>query len=75
MNKQQAQIAAIDKKFDLLLRAPTTHNKHNKSGGNKNGIPVCYGCGSPDHMVRQCPAKKSANQKKQDGQRLRQAGK
>ena len=52
MKKQQAQIDAIEKKLDLLLRAPKKHTKYDNSGRNESGVPVCYGCGSPDHMVR-----------------------
>ena len=59
MMKQQAQIDAIEKKLDLLLRAPKKHTKYDN---------MCYGCGSPDHMVRECPTRKSTNQKKRGGQ-------
>lgn len=68
MGKQQAQIDAIEKKLDLLLCTPKKHTKRNNSGRNENGIRVCYGCGSPDHMIRECPAKKLANQQKRGRQ-------
>ena len=66
LEKQQAQLDEIEKKLDMLVSGQQYQKK--KSWNTQPGVRLCYSCGSPDHMIRDCPTKKTTYQQKGSGQ-------
>ena len=67
LEKQQAQLDGIEKKLDMLASGQQ-YQKKRSYWNTQQGVRLCYSCGSPDHMIRDCPTKKTNNQQKGSGQ-------
>ena len=67
LEKPQAQLDGIDKKLDMLVSGQQ-YQKNMRYWNTQQGVRLCYSCGSPDHMTRDCPTKKTNNPQKGYGQ-------
>ena len=67
LEKPQAQLDGIDKKLDMLVSGQQ-YQKKMRYWNTQQGVRLCYSCGSPDHMTRDCPTKKTNNPQKGYGQ-------